>query len=269
MSQPSRTFALVASATIACGPDPASSVEIEQTITELVDIGRAMDLEQAVVTLGSAVDPSDTPEMLAMRLFTDLGELVPCASLSMRGETGLRIDFGALDGNCSPAAPNLAGALRIEFSAPSPALRLATLTHLDLERAGSRLTGTTQITWGPEDTLRISSELQFASAKGRQLEIQADRIQVGADGDVMLDGWHRWQTLMGRWAMELGGWTLRPGALLPISGVASIDTPFEHDIYVDFTGESAEGLGLRANGGRSDRVFVVEADGEVVELGQP
>lgn len=269
MSQRSRMFALVASVTIACGPDPASSVEIQQTITELVDVGRAMDLEQAVVTLASALDPSATPGALAMRLFTELGEAVPCASLSLLGEARLRIDFGAVDGNCSPAAPNLAGALRIEFSAPSPDLRVASLTHLDLERAGARLGGTTQITWGPEATLRVSSELHFENPAGRQLEIQADRIQSGADGEIQLDGWHRWQTLMGRWSMELGGWTLRSGALLPISGVASIDTPFEHDIYVDFTGESAEGLGLRANGGRSDRVFVVEASGEVVELDQP
>jgi hypothetical protein len=69
--------------------------------------------------------------------------------------------------------------------------------------------------------------------------------------------------------MELGGWTLRPGALLPIGGVASIDTPFEHDIFVDFTGDTMEGLSLRANGGRSDRLFVVEASGEVVDLGDP
>lgn len=269
MSQRSRLLALVASALLACGPDPANSVEIRQTIAELVDIGRAMDLELAAVALNSALDPAETPEALANRLFADLDAAVPCASLSRLGETGLRVDFGSVGGSCSSAAPDLAGALRIEFSAPNPDLRVATLTHLDLERAGSKLTGTTEISWGPEDTLRVTSELRLDSPAARQLEIQADRIQSGAAGEVQLDGWHRWQTLMGRWTMELGGWTLRPGALLPIDGVASIDTPFEHDIFIDFTGEVPGGLGLRANGGRSDRVFVVEPGGEVVDLGEP
>lgn len=269
MSQRSRMFVLAASSALACGPDPASSVEIQQTITELVDVGRAMDIEQAAVGLASALDPAATPEALAMRLFTDLGEQVPCASLSRLGVAGLRVDFGAIGGSCNPAAPDLAGALRIEFRAPNPDLRVATLTHLDLERAGSRLTGTTEITWGPDATLRVTSELRLDSASGRQLEIQADRVQSGPADAVQFDGWHRWQTLMGRWTMELGGWTLRPGALVPIGGVASIDTPFEHDIFVDFTGDAPGGLGLRANGGRNDRVFVVEASGEVVDLGDP
>lgn len=269
MSLRSRMLALVASAALACGPDPASSVEIRQTIAELVDIGRALDLEQAAVALGSDLDPAATPDALAMRLFTDLSEAVPCASLSRLGAAGLRVDFGVVEGSCNPSTPDLAGALRIEFSAPSPYLRLATLTYLDLERAGSKLTGTTEITWGPDDTLRVVSELRLDSVAARQLEIQADRIQADTAAGVTFDGWHRWQTLMGRWTMELGGWTLRPGALLPIGGVASIDTPFEHDIFVDFTGDTMEGLGLRANGGRSDRLFVVEASGEVVDLGEP
>lgn len=269
MSQRSRLLALVASAALACGPDPANSVEIRQTITELVDIGRALDLEQTAVAMSSALDPAATPEALAMRLFTDLSEGVPCASLSRLGAAGLRVDFGVVGGSCNPATPDLAGALRVEFSAPTPDLRIATLTHLDLERAGSKLTGTTEITWGPEGTLRVTSELRLDSVSERQLEIQADRIQSGTADEVQFDGWHRWQTLMGRWTMELGGWTLRAGALLPVSGVASIDTPFEHDIFVDFTGEAPGGLGLRANGGRSDRVFVVEASGEVVDLGDP
>lgn len=272
MSPGSRVLALAAVATtttLACGPEPANSVEVRQAVEELVDIGRAMTLEQTAVALSSALDPAAEPEALADRLFSELAASLPCAALSRVGAAGLRLDFGATGGDCNPGAPDLAGALRIVFSAPSPALRVATLTHLDLARAGSTLTGTTVITWGPEDTLRVVSELRLDSASARQIEIQADRVQSSGAGELRLDGWHRWQTLMGRWAMELGGWTLRPGALLPIEGVASIDTPFEHDIFVDFTGDAPGGLGVRANGGRSDHVFVIDAAGEIQDLGEP
>ena len=269
MSQRSLLLALAASTALACGPEPAGSVELQQAVAELVDLGRALALEQSAVALCSGIDPVATPEELATRLFADLSVDIPCASLSSLGATELRVDFGAVGGNCNPGEPGLAGAVRITFDAPSPDLRVATLAHLDLERDGSTLTGTTLLTWGPEDTLRVTSELRLGSSSERQLEIQADRVQSDDAGELRLDGWHRWQTLMGRWAMELGGWRLRPGELLPVDGVASIDTPFEHDIYIDFIGEALGGVGLRVNGGRKDRVFMVDASGEIVELGEP
>jgi len=279
MSQRSLVLALATSTALACGAEPASSVEVRQTVAELVDLGRALGLEQSAVALSSELEPSATPEALAARLSAELGEGMPCASLTSLGEDGLRIDFGAVGGACDPAepnpdapgpaAPNLAGAVRIVFSAPSPEVRVAAMTHLDLERDGSRLNGTTLITWGPQGTLRVISELRLASASERQLEIQADRVQFGPPGKLGLDGWHRWQTLMGNWEMELGGWTLRAGELVPVDGVASIDTPFEHDIYIDFTGEVPGGLGLRVNGGRKDHVFVVDASGEIVDVADP
>lgn len=269
MSQRSHVLAIVTSTALACGAEPASSVELRQTVAELVDLGRAMAIEQSAVALSGALDPAATPEELANGLFADLSAGIPCASVASLGPAELRVEFGAPGGECSLAEPKLAGALRIELGAPSPEVRVATLTHLDLERAGSRLAGTTLITRGPDGTQRIISELRLASVSERQLEIQADRIQSDAAGELSLDGWHRWQTLMGDWEMELGGWTLRAGELLPVAGVASIDTPFEHDIYVDFTGEDAGGLGLRVNGGRRDRMFVVDASGEILDIGEP
>lgn len=268
MSPGSRLFAVVAATALACGAEPANSVEVRQAVAELVDVGRAMALEQTVVALSGPLDPAASPAALAERLAAELAGSIPCAELSRLGETGLRLDFGATGGECSLAGPELTGTLRIVFSAPSPGLRVATLTHLDLGRAGSRLTGTTVITGGPEDTLRVVSELRLDSA-ARQVEIQADRVQSSRTGELRLDGWHRWQTLMGRWSMELGGWTLRPAALLPVEGVASIDTPYEHDVFVDFTGEVPGGLGVRANGGRGDHVFVVDASGEILDIEEP
>ena len=71
-----------------------------------------------------------------------------------------------------------------------------------------------------------------------------------------------------RWKLEIGGYELAPGALVPAAGVASVDTPYEHDIYLDFTGTVAEGLGVRANGGRRDHVFAVDSSGKIVDLGE-
>ena len=78
-----------------------------------------------------------------------------------------------------------------------------------------------------------------------------------------MDGWHRWQTLMGRWEMELAGWELVRGEPVPGRGLARVSTPFEHEIVLDFVG----GTQVRANGGRRDRVFAVAADGAVTDLG--
>lgn len=252
----------------ACAPEPASSVELRQTITEVVDLGRALAIEQTAVALSTDLDPAPEPAELAAQLLEDLAASTPCAALSAYGETGLRVDFGPPGAPCSGQGPDLSGSLRIVFTTPTAGERLATLTHLDLGRAGATLTGTTQITWGPDGTRQVVSELRLDSPEARQLEIQSDRIQADLAGGLKIDGWQQWQTLMGRWKLEIGGYELAPGALVPAAGVASVDTPYEHDVYLDFTGEVAGGLGVRANGGRRDHVFAVDANGKIVDLGE-
>lgn len=263
-----RLSVLVLTAASACAPEPASSVELRQTIADVVDLGRALAIEQTVVELGTDLDPGLTPAQLAMEVLAALAKSTPCASLERFGASGIHVEFGAPDSACSEAEPRLAGALRIVFSAPDPDERLATLTHIDLERAGATLTGTTQVTWGMQDARRVVSELRLEDADARQLEIQADRIQREYEGALQLDGFQQWQTLMGRWELEIGGWELERGALVPRTGVASIDTPYEHDIFLDFTGAVPEGLEVRANGGRRDHVFAVDPLGKVVDLGE-
>jgi hypothetical protein len=187
--------------------------------------------------------------------------------LTPSGETGVRIDFGPPDAGCTYADRGFAGALRVTFSEPSPGETLASITFVDLMSEGSALTGTTQVTWGPDDTRRVVSEVRLDSASQRQIEIQSDRIQRVHLGELQVDGWVRWQTLMGRWRMEVGGWEVGRGELVPGRGLATIATPYDHDVVLDFTGPVDEGLEVRANGGRSDVVFAVAADGEVIDLG--
>ncbi len=252
----------------ACAPEPASSVELRQTITEIVDLGRALAIEQTAVALSTDLDPAAEPADLAQGLLASLAVTTPCAEVSAFGAAGLRVDFGPPGAPCSGQAPDLSGSLRVEFTTPTPDERLATLTHLDLGRAGATLTGTTQVTWGPDGTLQVVSELRLESPEARQLEIQSDRIQADLDGSLKIAGGQQCQTLRGRWKLEIGGYELAPGALVPAAGVASVDTPYEHDIYLDFTGTVAEGLGVRANGGRRDHVFAVDSSGKIVDLGE-
>lgn len=252
----------------ACAPEPASSVEVERTLVDVIDLARAMTLEHAIVDLTTHVEPTASPSQMAAAVRADAALRVPCAAVTAVGDTGVRVDFGA--GGCMLADRAYVGAVDVEFSEPGADVRLATITYDDLASAGVTLTGTTQSTWGTDDTRRLISELGLASVDDRQLEIQSDRMVRTYRGALQIDGWHRWQTLIGRWEMELAGWELVRGEPVPGRGLARVSTPSEHEVVLDFVGADAQGTDgmlVRANGGRRDRVFSVAMDGAVVDLG--
>ncbi len=252
-----------------CSPEPASSVEIGQTIAEVVDLGQAMALEQTLVDLTHNVDADASPEEMAANARLGAALAFPFAVVTAEGSAGLGIEIGPPGGACLPDEPCLSGAVELVFSAPSPDARLAVITYKDLADADATLNGTTQVSFtvdaqGVTDgTRRLVSEVRLEDADARQLEIQSDRIQRNYRGALQMDGWHRWQTLMGRWEMELAGWEQLRGEPVPGRGLAQVSTPFEHEIVLDFVG----GTQVRANGGRRDRVFAVAADGAVTDLG--
>jgi len=252
-----------------CSPEPASSVEIGQTIAEVVDLGRAMTLEQTIVDLMNNVDGDASPQDMAANARFAAALAFPFAVVTAEGSAGVAVDIGPPGGDCPPDEQCISGAVELAFSAPSPDARLAVITYDALASADGTLNGTTEVsftivTQGDTDgTRRLVSELRLEDADARQLEIQSDRIQRVYRGALQIDGWHRWQTLMGRWEMELAGWERVRGEPVPGRGLARVSTPFEHEIVLDFVG----GTQVRANGGRRDRVFAVAADGAITDLG--
>jgi hypothetical protein len=258
---------------VACAPEPASSVEIGQTVAEVVDLARAMALEHAIVdlTIGSDVDAD--PEELAAIARESAALTFPYSLVTAEGSAGLAVDLGPPGGECPPGERCFTGAVELTFSAPSPGARLAVITYHDLAGAGGTLTGRTEVSFtaasqaNADGTRRLVSELRLTAVDERQLEIQSDRVQRTYRGALQIDGHHRWQTLMGRWEMELAGWELVRGEPVPGRGLARVSTPFEHEVVLDFVGAGADGMLMRANGGRRDRVFSVAMDGAVVDLG--
>lgn len=266
--RPPRLFLLAALA--GCTPEPASTQEILQTVRELVDQGRAIAIENAAVTMLAEVDPDGAPDELRDATAAAITADVACATVTPGTAAGeLEVDFA--DG-CAAHGRTYSGGLGVTYSRTDAGL-LVTVRFEELTSAGTTLSGTTRITRGVDDTRRYVSELRLdsaapdAEAPGRQVEIQSDRIQRSVDGALQVDGWHRWQTLMGKWKAELAGWTLAPAGLLPGDGLTSVDTPFEHDVVVDHEDVGDGAIELRANGGRRDRVFMVAADGAITELG--
>jgi hypothetical protein len=249
----------------ACVPEPASAVEIRTADGELVDQARAMAIEHALVDLTTNLDPSPSPAKLAAAVRDHVATTISCAEVSAAGDDAVVIDFGK--SGCGIGDRGFAGALRVTFSEPTPGGRLATISFVDLGSEGSTLNGTMQVTWGVDETRRVVSEVRLDTPDLRQVEIQSDRIQRTYLATLQIDGWRRWQTLMGRWKMELRAWEQDPRLPIPGRGIADIATPYEHDIVLDFTGQRDEGQELRANGGRRDHVFAVAADGTIVDLG--
>jgi len=261
---------LFAFALAACTPEPASSQEILQTVQEMVDQGRAMAIENDVVALAANVDPDGDPAQLRDEVAALLAD-VTCAVVAPGDDPAdLRVEFAE---DCVVLGRGLTGRLVARYERPVDDL-LVTLTLQELIREGTTLSGVTRISWGIDGTQRIVGELRLdaaapdSDAPGRQIEIQTDRIQRMHRGVRQIDGWQRWQTLMGKWKAELAGWELAPDTALPLRGLTVVDTPFEHDVVLDHRDVGEGNIELRANGGRADRVFMIDADGTITDLGE-
>ncbi len=258
---------LLTTCLVGCAPEPASSVELELTLAEVVDLGRARILEHAIVGLATDLDPAAQPAALAATTAAAAALASPCAVVTAPGINDVRVDFGAPGSGCTLADLELSGAVLIRFSEPTPAARLLTIRYLELGGVDVTLAGLTTVTWGADDTRRVIGELRLATADARQLEIQSDSIQRTVDGALQLDGWYRWETLLGRWQMELAGWELAGRSLVPGRGLGRVSTPYQNEVVLDFSAAGSGDTVVRANGGRQDRVFTVAEDGAIADLG--
>lgn len=260
------TSLALSAALVACTPEPASTVELRQTVVELVDQGRAMAMEDAMAALVGRVSAGDTLPEIADAVAEQVASALDCAEVEALGSVALRITFGSAGLPCALEGVGYVGTLRVVYTRPSAETLLATLYYEPLRGDETALDGFTQLTWDEGGITRVVTEIRADTAMAREVEIQSDRLVAFTGGARKVDGWRRWQTLMGRWEMDLAGLDLEPSAALPRTGLASVETPFNHTLVADFsaTGEAFE---VRINGGRRDRLFEVDASGAVIDLG--
>jgi hypothetical protein len=249
-----------------CTSEPASTVEMRQTVVEMVDQGRAMAIEDAMVALVGAVDVDEDVGAIADAVAADVGAALPCAVVGRLGAVALRIDFGPAETPCVHEGVGYSGALRVVYTRPSPDTLLATLHFEPLIGDATRLDGESQLTWEADGSQRLVTEIRVDAVTQRQVEIQSDRLLFRSEGDLKVDGWRRWQTLMGRWEVDLAGLVFAPSAIVPHLGLAAVETPFSHTIVLDYTREG-EVARVRVNGGRRDRIFEITPEGEVIDAG--
>jgi hypothetical protein len=253
-------------ALVACTPEPASTVEMRQTVVEIVDQGRAMAIEDAMAAVFGAVDPQDELSAIADAAEAAAMSALACATLERVGDLELRVTFAGADESCEIDGIVYSGVLRVDYRRPSPGALLTTLYYEPLTGDETTLDGFSQLTWADDGSQRLVTEVRLDAPNQRQVELWSDRLLFRSEGVLKVDGWRRWQTLMGRWEADLAGMFFDAGEALPKVGLAAVMTPFSHTVTLDFTraGGAAQ---VRVNGGRRDRLFEVSAAGDVVDLG--
>jgi hypothetical protein len=260
-------LALSASAALlACTPEPASTVEMRQTVVEVVDQGRAMAIEDAIVALVGTVDPDESLTAIADAVVAGAATSVPCAVVERPGAVALRIWFGNKDTPCPFAGIGFSGTMRVVYTRPDGQGLLASVYYEPLRGDSTLLDGFSQLTWAADGSQRLVTEIRVDTVTERQVEVQSDRLLSHVDDALKVEGWRRWQTLMGSWEADLAALLLAPAEFMPHSGLAAVDTPFNHTIVLDFIHEAGAAR-VRANGGRRDRLFEISAEGEVIDAG--
>ncbi|HEY8376339.1 MAG TPA: hypothetical protein VIK91_07620 [Nannocystis sp.] len=253
-------------APLSCTPEPASTVELRQTVVEMVDQGRAMAIEDAMVALVGAVQVESDLGAVADAVASAVASAVPCATVTRPGAVAVRIAFGQPGTPCVHEGVAYSGTLRVVYTRPSPDTLRAKLFYEPLVGDRTRLDGEAELTWAEDGSQRLVSELRVDAVTQRQVEVQADRVLFRSQGELKVEGWRRWQTLMGRWEVDLAGLVFAPSASVPHAGLAAVETPFSHTIVLDYArqGETAQ---VRVSGGRRDRIFEITPEGEVIDAG--
>lgn len=265
--RPRVTLALSASAALlACTPEPASTVEMRQTVVEMVDQRRAMAIEDAMVALVGSIDPAENLTTITDAVAAGAATMVPCAVVERPGSVALRIWFGNKDTPCPFAGIGFSGTMRVVYTRPDGAGLLASVYYEPLRGDSTLLDGFSQLTWAADGSQRLVTEIRVDTVTERQVEVQSDRLLSHVDEVLKVEGWRRWQTLMGNWEADLAGLLLAPAAFMPHAGLADVHTPFNHSIVLDFMHEDGSAR-VRANGGRRDRLFEISAEGEVIDAG--
>src|SRR5574338_644610 len=101
----------VVAALTGCTPEPASTVEMRQTVVEIVDQGRAMAIEDAMVGLVGDIDLEMSLVDIADAMASAAGEL-GCTTITRPGAVAVSIEFGAIDAPCAHAGIALTGTVR-------------------------------------------------------------------------------------------------------------------------------------------------------------
>jgi hypothetical protein len=265
--RPVVAFALSApAALLACTPEPASTVEMRQAVVEVVDQGRAMAIEDAMVALVGAVDTSAPLATIASSVEAAVAAAMPCAVIERPSDVALKLWMGSKQSPCAYAGIGFSGTFRVVYTRPDGEGLLASLYYEPLRGDTTVLDGFSQLTWAPDGSQRLVTETRVDTVTERQVELQSDRLLFVVGDELKVEGWRRWQTLMGSWEADLAGLLLAPGEFLPHAGLTALQTPFNHTIVLDFSVEAGASR-VRANGGRRDRLFEVTPEGEVVDRG--
>lgn len=238
---------------------------MRQTILEVVDQGRVIAIEDAMAALIGEVDHDAPLEEIAADVAEGVRAAVPCAEVTELTDVALRVAFASGIATCNHAGVAYNGTLRVVYTRPRPEGLLVTIYYEPLTGDGTSIDGFSQLTWHDDGSARLVTEVRI-DADSRAIEVQSDRLLQRQGSAARVDGWRRWQTLMGRWELDIAAFVYDAPTLTPASGLGVVATPFDHQIVLDFAvvGGSAQ---IRANGGRRDRIFEVTPDGEVVDQG--
>ena len=150
-----------------------------------------------------AVDPGDELAEIADAGEARATELLACAKIERVDAFTLRLAFDVGNDPCSLDGIVYAGALRVEYARPEPDTLLTTLYYEPLTGDETTLDGFSQLTWGTDGSQRLVTEIGLDAPNQRQIELQSDRVLFRSAGELKVDGWRRWQTLMGRWEADL------------------------------------------------------------------
>jgi hypothetical protein len=265
-----RLAAALVLAGVACNQAALTHQEAVDAVTEASLDNQASNITAAPVELSTNFTIGSAVEQAALDLQTFLGAELPCAVVTVQGNT-VTTKWGAAGSTCTYNGLSYSGTSSATIVHTDAATLEVDHTFTSLSNGVVEVTGTANVTWSSASASRhVAHQLTWTRlSDGRSGTGAGDRTQTlidpsqGIAGGIRIDGNRTWTGESGKWNLAIVGVEVRLQDPVPEAGSYELTTPSDKNVSLSFTRQSASVIDVTLTGPSATYSFEAQEAGTI------
>ena len=242
--------------------EPLTHAEAESALEEAQASSAAESLASANLEIATDFTLGAGLAQAASEIEAAIQSQVPCADITLSDAT-LTVDWGVNGGFCSYRGHTFTGesSISVQKNADDQVLVHHEWTHLS--DGAVTLDGSADVTWdfAAQERHVVHHAAWTYLPTGRTGTGDGDRVQTPLGGDltagITVNGTRSWTGKDGRWELAIDRVEWRWADPVPQAGSYTLATPFDKDVTLAFSRQSAAAIGVKVSGTRGSFSFTV------------
>jgi hypothetical protein len=238
-----------------CRLDTLTSEEAQSALEESAVDSQAAALTSASIEISTDFTIGQAAQRAAEQVRDFVHSQLPCAEISLQDAT-LRIEYGALPGNCTFRGHTFAGVHSVHVERNLEDDVVVTHEWEDFNNGRISVSGEATVTWTLDQPSRhVVHELTWTRlSDGRMGVGSGDRTQRPLPGGLIegfeVDGSRAWEGERGRWDLDIDHVQMRWVDPVPQAGSWVLHTPSDKMITLEFERIDEDTIAVTASGGQ-------------------